>query len=287
MAVTGRGTAILFCEGNRRSLDALLLGRLLTGPHRYVQPCGAKQGMAAYIEGYFSWASESEDRPPFVALRDRDFDAAPSSPPALLPTAGPKPIFMTHRSCIESYLLAPELLRGYWAEQSRGSVWQHGDAPSEGELVTWIAEAARSIAEYQAVRWALADLRPGSRWPAVPSRWTESDGDLPGDLTFDGCLAEGSQLVDDYLRASGGISPPALAERAEGHRALFLAEAFYDERGWEVWFHGKDLRKAMQRARPDGFSLKAFCEWAAGRIEWEAYTDLSELVERVKAVFDG
>lgn len=266
----------LFCEGNPNSLDFMLLSRLVPDRAFKVVPSGGKFGFRAFIEGYFAG---EEPRGPCLGFRDRDFDAEPTAECALIrsPQSPRREIYLSHRSCIESYLLDPALIHGYWERSSEGPSWSHGDPPAVDEIRVWIQEAAREIAEYQAVRWALAKLMPGIRWPMIETTWMPSSGGLPTELGFDSCLYSARELVVEYGRAVDQVSVAALEVHAGRYRSLFGEEAFWKSDLYTLWFHGKDLQKAMQRKRLNSISLKSFCRWAADNMNWKQHPDLVEL----------
>lgn len=43
-----------------------------------------------------------------------------------------------------------------------------------------------------------------------------------------------------------------------------------------MWFHGKDLKKAMQKEWPHSISLDKFCAWATAHLELSKHPDLLE-----------
>ncbi len=151
--------AMVFCEGKPSSLDFTVLDRLLTKKPVAIVPAGGKQGMRSFIDGRLS---NTRDQPPYLAFRDRDFDRKPPQKPCLIPLTG-KPIFLSFRACIENYLLSANLLDRYWRESARGPRWNYGPSPGVEEIDEWIKKSAQKIAVYQAVRWALATLKPGDR----------------------------------------------------------------------------------------------------------------------------
>lgn len=266
----------LFCEGKPNSLDIMILNRLVPGPAFKVVPSGGKFGLPSFIDGYM--AGETPQGP-CLGFRDRDFDAEPTPACALIraPQSPRRQIYLSHRSCIESYLLDPALIHRYWERSSEGPSWSHGDPPAVDEIRVWIQEAGREIAEYQAVRWALAKLKPGSRWPVIETTWMPSSGELPTDLDFDSCLYSARELVVEYGRAVAQVNVAALDAHAGRYRSLFGEEAFWKGDSYMLWFHGKDVQKAMQRKRPNSISLNSFCRWAAENMNWKQHPDLVEL----------
>ena len=108
---------IIFCEGKQRSLDAQLLERVLeTLPTERptIISSGSKFTFSVFAQGYFFPQEIGNQR--YLVFRDRDFDAKPSEEIRLI-QLGYQPIWLTHRACIENYLLEPDLIDAYWREK--------------------------------------------------------------------------------------------------------------------------------------------------------------------------
>jgi hypothetical protein len=191
--------------------------------------------------------------------------------------AGDKPIFLSYRACVENYLLDPELIREYWDESSTGPNWRHGASPSVNAIDEWLDAAARDIAHYQATRWALAGVKPDARWPEVSTTWTKGSGHLPADLDADSCLDRARRLVDQYAAQTDTVSRERLETFFGQYDRQFSDEAFFGQKAYLVWFHGKDLQRAMGRLQPKWISLPSFFPWAVAHISEESFDDLVEL----------
>jgi hypothetical protein len=281
MSVTGRGTKLVFCEGGSESLDIRLLNRLLLGhPNALVVPVGGKWGIRAFMDGHLS-TFPANSQPEFVAFRDRDFDAVPGTTPKLIELPGVKPIFLSHRACVENYLLDAELIHEYWDRNRETPKWSHGASPGADQILEWMETAAKEIADYQAVRWALSRLKPGKRWPEVPTTWTDGSGDLPRSLQRDDCLPQARRLIESFERVTKGVSEKLFDQQVEQYLNQFGLPSFWEHRDYRIWFHGKDLQKAMQRSRPDRISLKHFFSWAVDQVAWGEHPDLLELAEKI------
>ncbi len=281
MNVTGGGTKLLFCEGEPASLDYRLLSRLLRGrpPTTLIVPSGGKQGLRSFIRGRLEGYSTP---PSYVAFRDRDFDAEPPAAVALISPLPGRPVFLTHRAAIENYLLDAALIDSYWTTLSQSAPnWNHGDSPGVADIRCWIDAAAKVLTNYQAVRWSLSSLKPGDRWPELSTTWTEGSGSLPANLDVDDCLTNAKQLVDDYRTETSGISVEDLLEQYQRFSSLFADPAFFDRADYLIWFHGKDLRKSMQKLRQNSISLQHFSGWAVEHIDWNQHADLRQLAASV------
>lgn len=277
MSVLGSRAGLLFCEGEPDSLDIHILNRVVSGTTFTIVPARGKYGLANFIDGY---CERARHRGRCLAFRDRDLDCEPSPTPGLARLAKGHEIYMSHRSCVESYLLEPELLHQYWSQFEQSPRWAHGPAWEEAKISAWIEDAARALAPYQAVRWGLARLKPGeagSGWPVVRSTWTKKSGVLPDSLAADSCLANARELVARYVYDSSGVGVRALSENVLRYQQLFASPAFWEQRLYRVWFHGKDLKKMMGRLQPKAISLDAACRWGMNNLDWRQHPDLVEL----------
>lgn len=274
MSVVGPNQNQLFCEGKPNSLDYLVLDRLKQDFN--LRPIGSKNGLFNFVDG-FTTARQVTGR--LIAFRDRDFDAEPSNTVKLLSEkpSGNLQVFLSHRTSIENYLLDPVLIHRYWEESATGPKWTHKHPPPIGELKSWIEEAARNIADYQAIRWALNKLRPGARWPNVRNTWTDGSGKLPSVLDFDTCMASALELIKQFRMSVLPVNHKSLKRHAENYRQRFRDSQFWAANEYLVWFQGKDIQKAMSRARHQWISLDPYFEWAAQNLNWQQHPDLVEL----------
>jgi hypothetical protein len=156
------------------------------------------------------------------------------------------------------------------------------------EIDAHIEVSAHDLADYQAVRWALASLKPGPRWPELDTTWTrEGSGDIPASLIYGECLAEAARLVDTFDAQSQGIRSDCLQERAENYRERFHDRRFYQEHNYLVWFHGKDHLVLLCRQLATNFPRRHYVSWAAEHIEATKHPDLQEFVSYVKSISKG
>jgi hypothetical protein len=271
MAVTNP-TSVIFCEGKNNSCDYELLNwTILTGTGPAIVPLGDKYRFNAAIEGYFAERVANDiPLPSIIAFRDRDFDIRPMPEPSLSRLRGNKPIFATHRACVENYVLDVELFELGWVQS-----W--GTFPGREQMQVLIDESARSIADYQAVRWALASLKPGDRWPEIRNTWRSSDGDIPQVLDFQSCMVQARELTRHYLEQISSISIERLETEAENFRLEFSQIEFYEQRQYLVWFHGKDLLKVISRNLGGNFSSKTYVSWGVKHLNIQNHPDLLEL----------
>ncbi|MFH0979976.1 MAG: hypothetical protein V2A79_00370 [Planctomycetota bacterium] len=228
-----------------------------------------------------SYLSSYEQEPHYLAFRDRDFDIEPPEARGLLRLRGAKPIYCTYLACVENYFLASELIEHYWNESSKGPSWQHGTTPGLPTIEECVASAVRTIAPYQAIRWALAGLKPGDRWPEIPSTWTKGSGNLPESCDYNSCLREARKLVESFQGDARKVSGSLLEGSASAFVQRFDSREFSAKQGYAVWFHGKDLKKAIQMTLPRPISMDHFCNWAVERFDWRRHEDLVELAREL------
>lgn len=282
--VTGSRITLLFCEGQPDSYDFQILNRLLAGiPNTQVVPVGGKFGLNAFIQGRLSSYPE-DNQPSYLGFRDRDFDAEPPSNPALIPWSATKPIFLSYRACIENYLLDPSLIHSYWTQSSQGPKWQYGESPGTDDISVWVRRSAESITDYQAVRWALSRLKHGKRWPEIKTTWTKSSGYLPSSLRFEDCLQEAKQLISTFKGDVARVREDEFEQHLNKYREKFHSEEFWSQQQYLVWFHGKDLQKAMQITKQNSISLTNFFDEATQSLEVTKHPDLVELKNKVQEI---
>ena len=272
---------VIFCEGRPGSLDDLLLARLVPVGRVLIKPVGGKHGLRAFIEGYLGSYSD-EGQPNYLGFRDRDFDVEPPEQPQLIHLRGEKPIWLSYRAAVESYLIDTELLRQYWAERENTPRWAYGPALSTVEIEDHIRESARELADYQAVRWALAKLKPGPRWPEVHTTWTKhGSGDLPSSLDYGDCLSQAHQLVTSFQDQVQDVHSDRLQEYAQAYHQRFDDDRFFEKSGYLVWFHGKDLLVQLCRRLAPSFPRRHYAAWAAEHVNIRKHPDLQQLVALV------
>lgn len=272
--VTAPSSRLVFCEGD---LDSVLLHQIIPAGKAEIKATGGKHGMRAFIEGHLR--GYETNQPVYFGFRDRDFDVEPPDSPQLIRLHGAKPIWMSYRACIESYFIDSQLLYEYWTESAAGPKWGHGTPPAVEIIEEYILCAAHELAEYQAIRWALAKLKPSARWPEVETTWTEGSGHLPSSLAYDTCLVKAHELIDGFVSQSSKVSVAELDDKATAYRDRFAAEDFYSRRSFLIWYHGKDLLVHLSKRLALNFSCRHYASWAASHIDVNDHPDLRQLAE--------
>lgn len=287
------GGRTIFCEGKQSSLDYELLSRLVEGissDRCTIIPAGSKFTFSIFAQGYFFPNEVISQR--YIVFRDRDFDVQPTSTIQLLQLGnrlGNRTIALTYRSCIENYLLDPDLIHTYWkakyAEKldNPTSTWAHGNSPGVEAISIWIESCAKNLQFYQAVRWALGDLlRMSTAREQLKTTWTGGSGKLPELLDLQSCQNQALELINQFRQAVDSVTPENFEASLNSYQQLFTQEDFWTQKQYLIWFHGKDLKKEMQRQQPNYISLSSFFDWAVTKLDITQHPDLVELRARIE-----
>jgi hypothetical protein len=287
------GGRTIFCEGKPSSLDYKLLGQIVKdvlGDQCTIIPAGGKFTLANFAEGYFFPYDRVSQR--YIIFRDRDFDTQPTSGIQLLQLntkRGKRSTALTHRSCIENYLLDSDLIHSYWSAkhieriENPNSKWSHSDSPGIGAIEEWIETSAKNLQFYQAVRWALGDLQSmSSAREQLKTTWTGGSGKLPESLELESCKLQALELVNQFRQAVEPVAPVNFEERLDLYKEDFTKEDFWVQRQYLIWFHGKDLQKEMQKQKPGYISLTPFFDWAVEQLDISRHPDLMDLKVRIE-----
>lgn len=295
MSVVSGGRTI-FCEGKQNSLDYELLSRLVEGivGDRYtIVPAGSKFTFAIFAQGYF-FPNKAQR---YIIFRDRDFDVQPPSTIQLLQLGnrlGNRSIALTYRSCIENYLLDPDLIHTYWTTKYTEkldnpiSSWGHGNSPGVEAISMWIESSARNLQFYQAVRWALGDLlRMSTAREQLKTTWTGGSGKLPDLLDLQSCQNQALELINQFRQAVDSVTPENFEASLNSYQQLFTQEDFWIQKQYLIWFHGKDIQKQMHKQKPNYPPLKKrkggdFFDWAITKLDITQHPDLVALKARIE-----
>ena len=292
MSVVSGGRTI-FCEGKESSLDYNLLSQIvdgISGDKPTIIPAGSKFTFSIFAQGYFHPNEVESQR--YIVVRDRDFDAKPTPSIELLQLRnrlGNRSIALTHRSCVENYLLNTDLIHTYWAAKYTQKIeypttqWAHGDSPGRETIAEWIESSARNLLFYQAVRWALGDLLSMSAARAqLKTTWTDGSGNLPQSLDLQSCQNQALELVDKFRQAVDSVTRENFEVSLNSYQQHFIREDFWTHKEYLIWFHGKDLMKEMQRQKPNYISLYEFFNWAIDQLDITQHPDLMQLRARIE-----
>jgi len=278
---------VIFCEGKEKSLDAKLLDRILERiPTESVTiiPSGSKFTFSIFAQGYFYPQGNKVQK--YLIFRDRDFDIQPEEQVRLIRLQNS---WLTHRACIENYLLDANLIHTYWQLKYREkqenpiSKWGHKDSPGVEAISTWIEAGAKELESYQAVRWALGDLlQASSARSQITTTWTGGSGKLPDSLALQTCQIQAIELINQFKSSVSKVTEEAFNISLTNYQQKFSQPEFWQQKQYLVWFHGKDLQKAMQRSQSQYISLESFFNWAVTQIDITQFPDLIELETKIK-----
>lgn len=276
MNITDPNLGIIFCEGISSSLDRMLLCRIRPSLSGSIIPMRGKGGLKRFIEGYLEAQADRSLR--YVAFRDRDFDLLPPESSDLLQPEKDLPIYLSHRTCVENYLLDGALLDQYYRAYSAD--WKFGPSLGSDVFDQWIKEAALAIVAYQATRWALTDLKPEGGWIGFANTWTKKSDALPDSLEEAECLCQAAAMLEELHNKTRHITQQALLTRYRAHLDAFTQADFWDTGQYLIYFSGKDMAGMMQRTHSDRLPpLEGFFKWAVRRMDWRVHPDLVALAD--------
>lgn len=287
------GERTIFCEGKQSSLDYKLLSKIvapISGDKPTIIPAGSKFTFSIFAQGYFFPNEVVSQR--YIVFRDRDFDAKPTPSIKLLELGnrlGNRSIALTHRSCVENYLLNTDLIHTYWTAkytekiENPTSKWAHRDSPGIETIAEWIESSARNLQFYQAVRWALGDLLSMSAArEQLKTTWTGGSGKLPESLDLESCQNRALELVHQFRQAVDSVTRENFEASFNSYQQNFIREDFWTQKEYLIWFHGKDIMKEMQKQQHNYISLSSFFDWAITQLDITQHPDLMELTARIE-----
>lgn len=289
MSVVSSGKTI-FCEGKQNSLDYKLLNRVvenISGNECTIVSAGSKFTFSIFAQGYFFPNETPNQR--YIIFRDRDFDTKPTTKASLLQLDNNKSIFLTHRACVENYLLDANLIDNYWQEKyaekqnNPTSKWGHKNSPGVPKISAWIESSARNLQDYQAVRWALGELLSiSASRQQLKTTWTEGSGKLPNSLTLADCKNKALELINQFRQALETVTVEKFEESLNKYQHKFAQEDFWTQKQYLIWFHGKDIQKEMQKQESNYISLVSFFDWAINQLEITQYPDIVDLRQKIE-----
>lgn len=300
---------VIFCEGGSKSLDFQLINNRVLSNNITIIPVGGKFNFSLFIQAYFYIDKKKNDEnnkkqnneenqkvtKKYIIFRDRDFDIEPTSENKLLQIdkLGNR-AFLSHRTCIENYLLDPELIHQYWItkyeEQLENPIskWGHKDSPGVDKITQWIEEAAKNLQDYQAVRWALGNLcQLSASRKHLDTSWTKDT--IPDSLDLSHCKSQALSLIHDFKNTVAEVTIDKFEESLDRYLQLFNQQEFWQQKHYLIWFNGKDIYKAMHKISQDQkrpyksyISMDKFSKWAVNNIDITQHPDLIELRNKIE-----
>lgn len=291
MDVISAEIKLVFCEGEPNSLDYALLNHILP-PHAniHIEPASGKGGLSRFAEGYFRQIQKddlfaNQPKANYVIFRDRDFDAIPPDQVQLIRQErfGSR-VLLSHPTCIENYFLDGDLFHQFWDYRSQNTPnWRSGPSLGTHYYEDQLEKAAKSISDYQAVRWALTAMKPEEDGFGLKNYLTNKKDDLPTSLDKESCVREAQKLLNDFNSRSHPIDLNQFHDRLNGFLETFRDKGFWDNRRYKIYFSGKDLTTQMQKQSSKLPSFKDYHHnWAVEHFDWQKHPDLIELAKEME-----
>ena len=273
----------LFCEGKGTSLDYVIFSKLLqivSNPSSItLVPLGGKFNSTAFVDGYIQRGGVVAIDKAFF-LRDRDFDFPIPEIPSLISVAERKGInrnvfiYASYRTTVENYLINSNLLHEFIERSSPLSL------VNVTQIVT---EAAQTIVHYSAVRHALGKIR---KPVALGTTWiVEGSGHLPNSpilQSLDQCMDKAEELINRFAQDADMISTNEFRRFADEFSQRFADRLFWENGEFLVWFHGKDLQKAITNQfinQGVRFSWTNYYRFAIDKIDFFQFTDYKSFID--------
>ncbi len=272
---------VLFCEGKETSLDYLVFNKLLTQQslaNITLIPLNGVGSSTAFVDGYIRRGGVLKiDRAYFI--RDRDFDFPIPVQPGIIEVkrngglANNVSIYSSYRTTLENYLINARILHEFLSDQT---------PISQCDVQKLIENAARSILDYSIVRHALGKLRKSI---SLNTTWVpQGSGTLP-DLTtlgsLDACRAKAHELINTYQREVAPLNIANFDQYLDSFQAQFSPSGFIQNDDYLVYFHGKDLQKAITKQVNDiniQLSWPIYYKFAIDRIDFYRFEDYQQLM---------
>jgi hypothetical protein len=168
--------------------------------------------------------------------------------------------------------------------------------PTQEEIKNLLVEAAKSIKDYSAVRWALHKINPKPIYFA--NTWLEGSGNLPKETALDeaSCKSEVQNLFKN-IEQKAKLDFTKFEKELENYQIIFSKSDFWENEDFIKWFHGKDLKKAFSRqiigSKMESFDfsldkmMENICEVGSPivfLVSESKHQDLVELRNKIKSV---
>lgn len=285
---------ILFCEGgqnaNETQIDAQFFSNCVisnTSSNVTVKPVGGKWQFPNFILGFTQANSVSN----YWSIQDRDFDIEPIEKIQLLEDKNKPNKFYTYLPCIESYFLDSALIFRYLDWLSKTPNHKGKAVPTEEEIKNLLVNAAKTIKDYSAVRWAFQEVSKGKRIEFK----LRGSGSLPAELDLVAC--KNTVLVKlESIEKEARIDLTAFEEKLKKYQTVFSEPNFWESGNFIKWLHGKDLKTAfnikINQSEPKfasfNFSfdkmMTKICTTYSAMFDISKHQDLIELQNKIRLV---
>lgn len=270
---------IIFCEGEAEGPDFAVFTALL-GPKLNIHPAGQKDAITKYAQVHFGTGKpyeEAKKQKRFLIIRDRDFDI--KSPDGKLQNFSDV-LYLTGVTTIECYFLDPILLRQY-----RHDI-------SESLLQQTLEKALSQLRNYQAIRWALQDIREymmenARKEGLIRTSTLDLPNTLPDkpkhnfDKTVSELLDEAKKQIIQLANVIRYLDEPVLGELEAKYHQYQNQFRFFSTQSdmFKYWFDGKELIERWW-SEMDNISIKInrdeYYRTCASKIDFTRYPDLIE-----------
>lgn len=279
-------TIRVFCEGEDKSIDnavyqALLRGKL-NGVNPIITPIGGKRGMSSFAKGLMKGSTVTSK---WVAIRDRDLDQH-ADDGSLSLFQDEKQVYVTGLTSVDGYLLDTQL---FWrCTQEKSKIHK----PSLEALNASLNEILQILHKYQAIRWALQDIRQEIIDKAKAENLIRRNFDLTNKIDEVEDNNSFNESEDDLIefaerkilalhRVLQHLGQPEIAQihrRYEEYRDKFQKFTVENEE-YKYWFHCKQVMELWRRHRTIsicGIRYEAYYTNYARYIDFDKYIDLIE-----------
>jgi len=278
---------IIFCEGKPNSPDTLVYRELLKpSPNNLtidIRPVGGKQLVRNFVKGYMNNHAQAK----LAIIADRDLDRPHQNGALVQFDKKPPIIYLTGLTSIESYFLDIPLLWGFLQEFSKKK-------PSESALLEDLDKTIQEIANYQAIRWALQEVRHDiidagksedftmmNRLDLTTHLFEEKKISQVRQQNENELLKKALSELDKLKRALSYINDKSdshLKNRYEHYRDSFKQFSVQNP-DYKLWFHGKDVMQlwwSSDLISKCSVPKETYYEEFASKIPFDKYPDLLE-----------
>ena len=91
-------------------------------------------------------------------------------------------------------------------------------------------------------------------------------------------------LINRFQEAVETVTPDRFEQSLAIYQQQFSQEEFWTQKQYLIWFHGKDIQKAMQLQKSQYIALDKFFDCALNQLDVNQYPDLIELQNRISSL---
>lgn len=275
---------VIFCEGKKDGPDDLVFTALF-GTNPEVKPTGTN-AIKRFAQGHYGGDEEynkARENKLFFIIRDRDLDQkSPDGKLQLLHKTSD--IYLTGVTTIECYFLDATLLQKY------ADTTTYATQISKELFQQTLESALNKLKKYQAIRWALQDIREHMMKKAVDAKLIRTATlDLPNTLpnkpkhNFDKTESELINEAQAQIRNLGEVikylgesTIGELETKYQYYQSLFSQFSIQTDE-YKYWFHGKELMERWwAEMGATNLKINEYYRTCAPEIDFTRYPDLIE-----------